>query len=374
MHAVTSLLIPRDPTALRANNFDAMRLAMALLVVWSHCFAIWQGSEAGEPLSILFAGAYNAGSIAVLVFFTISGFLITLSWDRSTSALSYLRKRVARIYPGYLVAITLCSLVVIPVFSSREFFRLEPHEIGGLASNLLLRNYLIPSDAFGGDAVNGALWSIPYEFWCYLGVMALGLLGLSRHRLLLPTAATLLATFRVSLDLSGRYPLWGWFSFIFGLPIGWSMVGPSFLWGAVAYRYAARIPRSGMALAIALALLIASAHLPLPGTGAATLCHALLPPVLAYAIFYAAFTPRLRLHHAARFGDFSYGTYLYGFPIQQMLRVELTGLVPFALYVPLALLLALAGGIASWFLVERWFLPAARRAPPLKEESDLVAP
>ena len=369
-----SLLIPRDPAALRANNFDAMRLAMALLVVWSHCFALWRGTEAGEPLSILFAGAYNAGSLAVLVFFTISGFLITLSWDRSTSALSYLRKRVARIYPGYLVAITLCSLVVIPAFSSRAFLQLAPHEIGGLATNLLLRNYLIASDAFGGGSVNGALWSIPYEFWCYLGVMALGLLGLSRHRSLLPIAAILLAALRLWLDISGRYPLWGWFAFLFGLPIGWSMVGPSFLWGAVVYRYARRIPRSGLGLAIALVVLVASAHVPLPGTGAAILCHALLPPVLAYAIFYAAFAPGLRLHGAARFGDFSYGTYLYGFPIQQMLRVGLIGRLPFAVYVPLALLLALGGGIASWFLVERWFLARIRRPAPLNEESALVAP
>lgn len=369
-----SLLIPSDPAALRANNFDAMRLAMALLVVWSHAFALWLGSEAGEPISILFAGAYNAGSIAVLVFFTVSGFFITLSWDRSPSALSYLRKRVARIYPGYLVAVTFCSLVAIPLFSSRGFAPLDRSEIAGLASNLLLRNYLVPSDAFGGGAVNGALWSIPYEFWCYLGVMALGLAGLSHRRWLLPFAAALLLALRLWLDLSGRYPIWGWFAPIFGLPIGWAMVGPSFLFGAIAYRYAAHIPRTGGGLAIPALVLVASAHLPLPGDGAVALCHVLLPPVLAYAVFYVAFDPRLRLHHTARYGDFSYGTYLYGFPIQQMLRVGLTGIAPFGLYLPLSLLLALAGGIASWFLVERWFLPAARRAPPLRQESELVAP
>ncbi len=371
---VTRLLIPSDPAALRANNFDALRLAMALLVVWSHCFALWRGSEASEPLSRLFAGAHNAGSIAVLVFFTVSGFLITLSWDRSPGALSFLRKRVARIYPGYLVAISLCSLLVIPLFSSRGFAPLAPHEIAGLASNLLLRNYLIPSDAFGGGAVNGALWSIPYEFWCYLGVLALGLSGLATRRWLLPAMALLLMLFRAWLDWSGRYPVWGWFSPIFGLPIGWAMVGPSFLWGATAYRYAARIPRSGTALAAMLVVLIAGAHLPLPGGGAAMLAHALVPPVLAYAVFFVAFSPALPLHGAARFGDFSYGTYLYGFPVQRILQWELAGRIPFALYVPLALAAALAAGVASWFLVERWFLARVRRPRPLQEELVLVAP
>lgn len=79
--------------------------------------------------------------------------------------------------PGHLVAIAICSLIVVPTFSLRSYTAISASEVMGLASNLLLRNYIIDSDAFGGGAVNGSLWSIPFEFWCCLGVMALGLAG-----------------------------------------------------------------------------------------------------------------------------------------------------------------------------------------------------
>lgn len=98
------MLIPADADAMRRNNFDAIRLAMALLVIWSHCFAIYYGSEANEPISRLMGGHYNAGNVGVWVFFIISGFLITHSYVRSPDLLAYLRRRVARIHPGFIVA------------------------------------------------------------------------------------------------------------------------------------------------------------------------------------------------------------------------------------------------------------------------------
>ena len=57
------------------NNFDAIRLAMALLVVWSHSFQLHLGTDRGEWVNRLTGGLYSGGAIAVMVFFTISGFL-----------------------------------------------------------------------------------------------------------------------------------------------------------------------------------------------------------------------------------------------------------------------------------------------------------
>lgn len=342
---------------LAANNFDALRLGMALLVVWSHCFAMWYGTEASEPVSLLFGGVYNAGNVAVLGFFTISGFLITLSYARSSSPLRYLARRARRIYPGYLVAVLVCSLVVVPAFSSRAFGEIHADEWPGLASNLLLRNYIIASDAFQGQPINGALWSIPYEVWCYLGVLAIGLAGLIHRRpvWLLLTVAVMLG--RLALDLRGWQPGGGWLAVIVGAPTLWIVVAPSFLLGASVYQYRKHIPRDGRLAAVLLALTVASAHI-LPAPHVTRL---LLPPTLAYLIFYAAFSPLLKLHGAARFGDFSYGTYLYGFPVQRILVAALRGRVPFALFVPVAMLCALAAAVLSWFLVERWFVRAAAR-------------
>ena len=112
-----ALLIPANPAALRENNFNTMRLMMALLVVWSHSFALFLGSEDNEPISLLMNGAYNAGNIGVLVFFVISGFLITHSFQNSKSLREYMVRRVRRIHPGFIVATTICAFVVVPLYS-----------------------------------------------------------------------------------------------------------------------------------------------------------------------------------------------------------------------------------------------------------------
>jgi peptidoglycan/LPS O-acetylase OafA/YrhL len=134
-----SLLIPYGFALQRRNNFDAIRLAMALLVVWSHSFALYLGSEKTEPLSLLLNGTYNSGNIGVMVFFIISGFLVTQSFVHSKSLSHFMERRVRRIYPGYLVATCICAFVVIPLFSYvRDASALEA--IKTIGANLLLRN------------------------------------------------------------------------------------------------------------------------------------------------------------------------------------------------------------------------------------------
>ncbi|WP_253717397.1 acyltransferase [Sphingomonas sp. AP4-R1] len=354
-----------------------MRLILALLVVWSHSFAIWYGTERDEPLSLLLNGVYNAGNIAVLGFFTISGFLITLSWQRSSTAGSYLAKRIARIIPGYFVATLVSSLVVVPILSGLPFGRITGQDALGLLSNLWLRNFIVPAPGYEG-AVNGSLWSIPYEFWCYLGIMGLGLAGLLRFRILLPVAAILVMLTRTILDLLGKHPGGGLIEQVIGYPYLWFVVLPSFLIGAAMLLYREHLPRSGVAAAGLVLLTIASAWVPLPGGWAGAQTRLLLPPTLAYALFHVAFHPRWQLGDAARYGDFSYGAYLYAFPIQQMLKVGLlaAGIRFFPFYVVTAMLASLAAGVASWFLVERWFeqRKRKRKPKPLEEETLLAAP
>src|SRR5262245_12034185 len=91
---------------------------MALLVVWSHSFALYLGSERTEPLALLLNGAYNSGNVGVMVFFIISGFLVNQSFVNSKSLPRFMKRRIRRIYPGYLVATSICAFVVIPLFST----------------------------------------------------------------------------------------------------------------------------------------------------------------------------------------------------------------------------------------------------------------
>lgn len=376
-----NLLVPVDPQRQRRNAFDMIRLAMAVLVVWSHSFALWKGSESGEPVSLLLAGTYNAGNIAVLTFFAISGFLITASWERSKSARTYLLRRVRRIYPGYLVAVSICSLAVVPLLAGRPLWAIDRIDPWGAASNLLLHNYIVGEEVVG--PVNGSLWSIPYEFWCYLGVMALGAVAIARRRWAMAIAGAAIVAIRIWLDLTGRRPA-GWFlEPVIGFAYLWFDVAPPFLLGGAAYFFRERLPRSRLILAVLLIATLGAAHLPIAPLDRLVATRTILPFALVYATLYAAFPPTLRVPNAETLGgDFSYGTYLYAYPIQRLLEHFGHPVLSFPGYVALSILLSLSAGAASWFVVERWFVPsgrrdrttAIRREKPLAEETALVAP
>lgn len=345
-------LIPTDETSRpERNNFDAIRLAMALLVVWSHSFALHLGSEQTEWVSLALNGAYNAGNLGVMAFFVISGFLITQSWERSRTAHSYFEKRVRRIYPGYLVCTSICAFLIAPLFGATL-----PNISTTIGLNLFLKNSI--PDAFTANpvpgAVNGSLWSIPFEFWCYIGVAFGAWLLLKRPRLLIAFCAGLILA-KVLQDSTGRKPDSHLVEAVFGSPYVWTKIAPSFLLGMIAYCYRGVLPRSPIILAGLSGTALIACHLN------QAIADFLVSPTLAYAVFYVAFSRRIQAHNAAAFGDFSYGTYLYAFPIQQMLQATVGGSLNMAEFIALSSVLALLAGVLSWHAVEKHFLP--RRVP-----------
>lgn len=353
-------------TSGRHNNFNTIRIAMALLVVWSHSFALYFGTEANEPISRLTNGVANAGEIAVDVFFMVSGFLITQSWERSRSWWSYLRKRVARIYPGYMVATALCAFVLLPIYIHQRYTPALAAKTIGL--NLLLQGYFPAKDVFLRNPVtapNGSLWSIPFEFWCYIGVLILGVATLLRRRLALVAFFVVIIAVKIWLDVTGREPGGGIVGLIIGWPYIWFRMLPCFLVGTLAYLYRERLPRSATLLIAALTAFLLAAHFSLTRLLAQDV---LLPIVVAYAMLYLAFA--VRMPDAARFGDFSYGSYLYAYPIQQIFKAEFS--LGFPAFVTLSMISTLAAGALSWYGVERYFLshastarPAAVKPPPV---------
>ncbi|SDD44293.1 Peptidoglycan/LPS O-acetylase OafA/YrhL, contains acyltransferase and SGNH-hydrolase domains [Sphingomonas sp. YR710] len=362
MPAIQLRLIPSDGVQFQRNNFDFIRLMMALLVIYSHAFALYSGSEDRETLSLITNGFYNSGRIAVWSFFIASGFLVSRSFERSASVRQYASKRMRRVYPGYLVATTICAFVVTPLFIVGRQFAPDISEVARtIALNLFFSNHFPIDDLFLNNlssTVNGSLWSIKYEVLCYAGIALLGWAGLLRRRAAILILYVAIVFAWCWLDATGRKP--GGSQFVrdmVGWPYQWFRVLPNFLAGVLIYLYRERIPRSTPLLMVGLIASFAAFWSPYHLQGL-ILAHLIAPPTLAYGIFVFAFHPKIALHAAARFGDFSYGTYLYGFVIQQMLLATFQlGFWPFVL---LSMLCALLAGAASWCLVERHFL---RRKP-----------
>jgi peptidoglycan/LPS O-acetylase OafA/YrhL len=127
-----------------------------------------------------------------------------------------------------------------------------------------------------------------------------------------------------------------------------------FMFGAVFHQSKRRIPFSGKLALLALGLTAVAFRLP-PSL------QFVLPFTLPYLVFYVVYHPRLKLHAFGKRADLSYGIYLWGWPVEQMLvrlfEPQLNGLLLFLLALPLTSILALA----SWKLVEAPFLRLKRR-------------
>src|ERR1700726_3754901 len=175
--------MPRSDPSRRANNFDALRLIAALSVVFSHSFLIPDGSEAREPFVWLTGNQCILGLIGVFVFFVISGYLVTESWCRSPLPGRFLLRRTLRIYPGLVVNVALCALVLGPLITSlplADYF--HGQELSDFLTKTLSLNpgpLQLPGVLFAQNSVglhiNGSLWTLRYEAMMYLMIVVLGI-------------------------------------------------------------------------------------------------------------------------------------------------------------------------------------------------------
>jgi peptidoglycan/LPS O-acetylase OafA/YrhL len=350
-------MVVADPR--RQNNFDFLRFLLAGMVLYSHCFLLCLGHNSvyirSEPLSRLTAGKLSFGEIAVDGFFAISGFLIVQSWLRSAGFWSYLRKRVARIYPGFMVSAAFSLLIVCSTSPAGARALILPAALVRYVGSTLALHVIALPGAFAHNpspGVNGPTWTILPEFVCYLLVALLGLSRAYRRPVIvLVTAFVFVGLFQVQRALNPsvmdvKAPT-SW------LPVfykgEWPRLLSFFLLGMCFHFYRERIRFRRHVVLPAMFLL----------AGAAFLRHGILlvlPVCGVYLLFAAALTPMGRLDRFGQYGDLSYGIYLYSYPVQQALvawwRPHLTPYPLFFLAFPITCLLA----FASWHWVEKPFL------------------
>ncbi len=223
----------------RQNNFDALRLVAAISVIFSHSFLIAEGTQNREWLILLTGNQCILGLTGVFVFFAISGFLVTQSFEQTANPLHYLAKRALRIFPGLFFATLVSAFVLGPLVTTLPLgdylSRPEPYEY--VVGNTLLDQTVheLPGVYFVdnpvGLEINGPLWTLRLEFTMYLMVLVLGLLRLLTLRM----ALLLLAFGMACLHFEMLYPLekWGW---IFQLLSGWGWLVGFFAAGMVLYK------------------------------------------------------------------------------------------------------------------------------------------
>ena len=338
------------------NHFDLARFVAALMVMASHAFALTARGPYVEPLVYLSGHRTDMGAVGVAAFFIMSGYLITGSWQRNHDLGDFLRARALRILPGLAVALIFCAAV-------GALLTVTPEQYLGSALSFVGRNLLMfrgQGELAGvfldnpfAPTVNGSLWTLRYEVTCYLLVAALGLTRQLRAPMAL--LVWVLCCFGMVSGLGEQ--LGGEHELVRKLlPLmGWFMAGAcAYCWRALA------VPRSVWLGVAALAVLV-----PLLGGNLV-----LLAPMLALALLRLLQLPG-PLTSFGRYGDFSYGLYIYAFPVQQWLVSLLPQQKPwenFLMAFPLTLLLA----VLSWYLVERPCLRLKSRPLPQAQPASMA--
>lgn len=327
----------------RRNNFDFLRIVAALMVVFGHAYVL-SGRNDLEPL-VANTDMGGFGELGVSIFFVISGFLVTRSFAKVPNPASYFASRLLRILPALAVATLLTAFVLGPVMTSLPLgaYLGDPATWLYPVRNLLLYPvaYVLPGvfeDLPFPSIANGSLWTLRLEFSCYLLVPFLCWGGKLRPGLLGATAAGTALLYAASEFAGDRIPA----PVLLGARFGYLFVA-----GAALYGWRDLAPLKNKALLVGSSLVVVAAlALGRPGAVIATL-------VLPLTVIGFALHPLPGLSSWSRYGDYSYGVYIYAFPVQQAL-VQLMGpevLTPGRFFF-LALVCIAPLAAASWLLVE----------------------
>jgi peptidoglycan/LPS O-acetylase OafA/YrhL len=188
----------------RDNNFDAVRLIAALAVVVGHA---WPLTGLSHPPRL---GGVPIFTLAVFVFFSLSGYLVGTSWRHDPRVLPFLARRASRIFPALIVVIVLTTFLIGPIatrLALNDYFT-SSQTWTYLTNVTLVASYDLPGvfDANPRPVVNGALWTLGPEFLCYLAVMILGLMAIALRVRRAPERAAIFVGIAVALAIASRAP------------------------------------------------------------------------------------------------------------------------------------------------------------------------
>jgi len=336
-----------DFTQGRDNNFNLIRIAAAYAVLITHSFALAIGTGDAEPFQNILG--MSIGGIAVDVFFITSGFLVTASLLRRQSTIEFVWARVLRIYPALLI------MLLLSVFGLGLFFTTVPWS-SYVVDPKTYKYFLKCLTLFSGvvyelpgvfennpykTAVNGSLWTMPHELRMYaiLALIWVSLRFTPRFRSktfeITVVSGALVAGVFVILNHIGISNYDGTTMRLFFM----------FFCGATYFILKDRIVLSYSIFYIFLVTLL------LAMLNKQIFFFAYIVTV-AYILFFVAYVPSGTIRTYNKLGDYSYGIYIYAFPVQQSIAALIPGISVLSMVI-LSSAITLLFAIFSWHFLEK---------------------
>lgn len=323
--------------AAREDNFLLLRIFAALAVIYGHSYALTRPGNL-EDIFLRNGWPMYSGDIAVSMFFVISGFMVSGSYLARADLWAFAKARLLRIVPAFALVLLVCACVIGPLLSALpmgDYFR-DPAVMAYVWKNLRFSSdmaWQLPG-VFQGqmrDAINGSIWTLPAEMRMYVLVAALGVFGLLARRWL--GTACLLALAWLGLCHPNYLPLHQ----------DWLRLAGFFSLGILAqlHKDVLHVRHAAMAMLLLMVYLsMRSQAMPW-----------LFALALAYFCFWFAYrTPVWR--KLQQWGDPSYGIYLWGWPLQQLLVAKMPGMAAWHNFL-MAAALATCMGYLSWWCLEQ---------------------
>ena len=332
------------------NNFNLIRIIAAFAVLVTHSFPLALGIGKAEPISNYLSR--TIGSIAVDIFFLTSGFLVTASFLSRQSTIQFIWARALRIFPALFV------MLVVSVLGLGLFFTTVPLSVY-FTDSLTYKYFFKCLTLFSGVsfqlpgvfennpykyAVNGSLWSLPHEVKLYALLAFIGLL-------LRVTVGYRLKLFKImfisGVLITGVLVGLVHFQIISG-DINLLRLYYMFFTGGAFFLFKERIVLSKKMFNLALAFLLVAMF-------NEHIFFFIYLATIAYILFFFAYVPSGVIRKYNKLGDYSYGVYIYAWPVQQSTAELIPGISVLAMII-ISSSITLMLAVISWHLLEKYAL------------------
>lgn len=331
-----------DKINIKSINLSVLRFICAILVIICHAYPLSKGKDCVDPLLYYSNGSISLGMLAVAVFFISSGLLVSKSIERKNSFKEFFKARIVKIFPPLIFTICL-SIIILGFFSELNYLEyfasVETYMY--LSYIFMIPSYILPGvflNNIYGQVVNGSLWTLPLEVFCYIVLFITFKLNIIKKKYLkytiLPVSLIYIIIYTINI------------SFFILLR---SYINPLFMFylGVILYIYKDQIFFSKKLFLIDIFIFLISILLKEAWFG----IYFCLPYILIYICFgIKQVSSSLNI-----LGNISYGIYLCAFPIQQAIVSVCGGTMNVLFNIILSIPISIVFGYIIYYFSEKKF-------------------